>query len=102
MQVAHITRQAKLIINRENAESILDDEEDSKFAPNRQLNGQRVGKIIGDKLNLETNKATIGTRPKVLPYEDQMDRLNALIIRYGLEEVVMDMAMEAQAAGNGG
>lgn len=96
MQVAHITRQANFIINRENAESILEDEEDSKFAPNRQLNGQRVGKIIGDKLNLETNKATIGTRPKVLPYEDQMDRLNALIIRYGLEDVVMDMAMEAQ------
>ena len=100
MKVAHITRQANWIINRENAEAAVEDDDEAsggKFGnANRQLNNVRVGKIISDKLNLETVKATIGTRPKVLPYETQSERLNALMIRYGLEDVVMDMAAEAQ------
>lgn len=97
MQVAHITRQANFIMNRENAEAMLEEDDDSsnRFSGNKQLNSVRVGKIISDQLNLETVKATIGTRPKVLPYESQMDRLNALMVRYGLEDVVMDLAAEA-------
>lgn len=93
MQVAHITRQTNFIMNRENAEATLDGEEE--FTPGKQLNPVRVGRIISDQLNLETVRATVGHKPKILPYEEQNSRLNALMARYGMEDLVMDMATEA-------
>lgn len=94
LQVAHITRQANRVINLENAAAELDEEDDGDFKRNKkQLSHSYVGKILANELNLETEKAVVGTRPKVVVWDAM--RLNALMIRYGMEDLVMDLAAKA-------
>lgn len=89
LQVAAITRQANRLINRENAEvSDGDDHQASK-----QLYAGRVGKMLTDRLMLRTEKANVGTRPMVLVWD--MDRINALVIRYGMEDLLIEMIQKA-------
>lgn len=87
LQVAHITRQANKILNDENAEASLGDDED--FKPQKQLSASYVGKIIGNELNLETEKASVGTRPMVIKWDES--RIQALVARYGLEDYEVEL-----------
>lgn len=82
LQVAHITRQVNRILDRENDEALADGEEQP--VNRKRLSAGHVGKVISQELNLQTSKATIGTRPMVVEFD--ADRFNALIIRFGMEE----------------
>jgi hypothetical protein len=93
--VAHVTRQTNRLINRENAEaSLYGDDQDDESRPAKQMSSGYVGKILNNDLNLETEKATVGTRPMVLKWDTK--RIGALIVRYGLEETVADLVHRAQ------
>lgn len=93
LQVAHITRQANRIMNIENAEaSLFDDDDEDYRRPARQLSAGRVGKLINNELNLQTEKASVGTRPMVLRWD--IERINALVIRYGLEELLEELVIK--------
>lgn len=92
MQIAHITRQTNFIINRENAEADLGDNE--AFEAKKQLSAHFVGRIIRNELNLETMRATVGGRSRILAWEENNSRLNALMVRYGLDDYVMEMAQK--------
>jgi hypothetical protein len=95
MQVAHVTRQTNRLINRENAEaSLYGDDQDDESRPAKQMSSGYVGKILNNDLNLETEKATVGTRPMVLKWDTK--RIGALIVRYGLEETVAELVQRAQ------
>lgn len=96
LQVAHITRQTNRLINEENAAASLQGDD---YQPQKETSSAHIGKIISNKLNLETAKATVGTRPKVLVWDPL--RINALIVRYGYEDVVMDLAAQAYERENG-
>lgn len=90
LQVEHITRQTNRIINRENAAASLDEE---NYTPIKEMSSSYVGKIMKNKLNLETTRATVGNKPKILKWET--DRINALIVRYGFEDFVFELAQKA-------
>jgi DNA primase len=86
MQVAHITRQTNRVLNQENAAaSLMEDEQ----RPQKEMSSGYVGKILSNELNLETEKASVGTRPMVLVWDES--RIGALIVRYGYEEVVGEL-----------
>lgn len=94
LQVAHITRQTNRVINRENAEaSLYDDVEDEDYKPAKQVGYGGVGKTLRNSLNLSTKKATIGTRPMILEWDAA--RVNALIIRYGMEDLLLELGEKA-------
>lgn len=92
LQVAHITRQTNRLIDSENAEA-GEEGDDDKFRP-RKLSAGKVGRVINVELNLKTEKATVGNRPMCLIWD--IDRMNALIIRYGLEELVLELIEKAE------
>ena len=95
LQVAHITRQTNRIINRENAEASLGD--DGEYKAPKEMSTSYVGKIIGNKLNLETRRSTIGTRAKVIKQDDEFrNRLNALVIRYGMEDLWLELIAKGE------
>ena len=96
LQVAHITRQTNKLIDSENAEAgTYDEEEDKSFGrQGKKITSGKIGRIINVQLNLKTEKASIGTRPMCLVWD--FDRMNALIIRYGMEELVMELVQEAE------
>lgn len=96
LQVAHITRQTNGLINRENAEADNDEPEDedsgkARFGRDRdrKVSAGKVGRIINVDLNLKTEKVSVGTRPMCLVWD--ADRMGALIVRYGMEELVADL-----------
>lgn len=93
LQVAHITRQANRLIDHENAEALAEGEEAEH---KKRLSSGYVGKLLNNDLNLKTDKATIGTRPKVVEWD--MDRVNALVIRFGLEDVLVDLVEKGEKA----
>lgn len=93
LQVAHITRQTNRVINRENAEASLTEADDEDYKPQKQISVGGVGKILRNSLNLSTTKATIGSRPMILEWDAA--RINALVIRYGMEDLLLELGEQA-------
>lgn len=99
LQVSHVTRQTNALINRENAEADNEgDEEDdsgSKFGRrDKKVSAGKVGRIINVLLNLKTERTKLGTRGMCVVWDN--NRISALITRYGFEDLVMELAMEAE------
>jgi len=94
LQVAHITRQTNRIINLENIEASLQEAEDDRFGNNnKQMSAGLVGKILNNDLNLETEKAQVGTRPMILKWD--ATRVGNLIVRYGMEDLVGELVQKS-------
>lgn len=94
LQVAHITRQANRLIDRENEEALAEGEE---AINKKRLSAGYVGKVISNELNLQTYKATIGTRPRVVEFD--RERFQALILRFGFEEDLLpELVMRGEEA----
>ncbi|MBK8990133.1 MAG: toprim domain-containing protein [Chloroflexi bacterium] len=97
LQVAHITRQTNRLINQENSEASLHGDDEEVYGKgNKQMSSGFVGKILNNDLNLETEKSTMGTRPMVLKWD--AGRIGALIVRYGMEELVAEMIQKSTEA----
>lgn len=93
LSIGHITRHANFIIDRENAEGELDDDESASGAK-KSLRPHQVGRMMSNKLNLKKERTNTPRRPTVLVWD--IERINALIIRFGMEDVVVRLA-EKQA-----
>lgn len=94
LQVAHITRWANRIINRENEEGELDEDDDDKGPRKRGMSSHKIGRIIRNELNLRTVVSDSPRRVRVVEWDVQ--RINALMVRYGFEADVMELAREQQ------
>lgn len=90
LQVAHITRQANMLMNSENDEALAEGEEVFR---KKQLTAGGVGKILKNDLHLETEAAKVSSnRSQCLVWD--IDRIGGLIVRYGMEDVVGDLMQE--------
>lgn len=101
LAVGHVSRQTNRIINKENEEgSIMSDDE---VKNTKEIGPHRIGRIIRDKLNLET--APSGTRKNYFCVVEDVKRLDSLMRRYGLEQTVMgyvEYAEKLKAMGDDG
>lgn len=89
-QVSHITRQTNRILNKENMEASLAGDE---FEVKKEMSAGYIGKIIANDLNLEKSRATVGSKGSIVVWDTS--RIEALIVRYGLEEFVLELNEKA-------
>jgi len=93
LQVAHVTRQANRVINRENMEASLAGDEEEGGKLKKEMSSGFVGKIIKTDLSLSTQKAKVGSRPKVVVWDKE--RVKGLVERYGFFELELELIVKA-------
>lgn len=87
--ISHITRQTNDVINHENREARAGDEPEDGKNSVKLLSPVSIGRVISNDLNLKTRKGTVGTKGMTLVWEQE--RIGALIVRYGMEELVGEL-----------
>ena len=88
LSMQNIADETNRIINLEN--SMGETAEQTDFDSNKRITGRGISAIVRRKLNLQTTRGQVGTRPTVLVWDEE--RIRGLSYRYGLEEEYDNLA----------
>lgn len=98
-KIAHVTRQANNIVDRENEEA-RNNSDAEKSESKKSISMPWAGRIISDELNLEKDKSDLDTRPMiVLNNEENNRRIDALLRRYGMADLLLDIMGDKEQQG---
>jgi hypothetical protein len=94
LAMKYITKEANRIVDQENDLADGDGEEEKGHFKKDKLTARGIGHVVRNKLNLRTEKGTVGTQPIIVVWDEQ--RIESLCYRYGLEEELEGLRKEPE------